>query len=442
MQLANLTTGVLLARMLGPALRGQIAALTALVYSVSQLTSITYADSLVFWLSRYRDQFRKYLGSGLVVAAGVGGIGVVILFFLAPTMGHIAGVPPRTLWAWILFPLAAQVCLFGATAARGLNMPYRWTVARITSTTNYAFILIAFTLVGWLTPGNIGLAMVAGLTSSALISTFLLAKPLSHSKIDYSALREITIFATKMHPSSFSTLAREQFDKFILFYLVSPVDLGHYVVGVALGILPVAAAGTIDQVIFPALAALKDNEARKEACLAQIRTVSALIIASAVLLLPMTPLLVCILFGSEYIVDVGVPMSAVAIGFIQSLRVVFNMALKIEHRPGTLGLNESLGVGLSLALIAPLVSWLGIYGAPLASAIGGMLALSLTIGAIKSIYAVPLRQIIFMHRGDFRMFLRRISKAGPITAESKLPKAEQQSGEITEISGVASVLPE
>jgi O-antigen/teichoic acid export membrane protein len=416
-QFANLMTGVILARGLGPAARGELAALMAVVLSVTVIAGLSFSDALVFWLSRTKPNNHRYIGSGFVIAIAGGILGTAALLALAPVLQHIAHAPTTQLWPWFLYPLVAQMALYCVTVAQGMEMHKRWAFLRITTTANYAVLLICFVLADALHVRNIGFAAVGGQFLSVIFSVVALSGSFRGSVIDREALRAIWVYAIKLHPVSFPSLAREQFDKILLFYLVPPSDLGCYVVGIALGLLPVAAANTIDQVIFPALVSIADSEKRKEACLAQMRVVSALILAGMVIMLPLTPLAVRILFGTEYVVAVGVPTAAVAIGFLQSLKLVFNVGLKIEHRPGALGLNELIGMAFSLALMIPLVLGLGIYGAPLASAIGGSLALGLTIRKIKDIYAVSLREILIPHAGDMTALLARIVGSRPLQVE-------------------------
>lgn len=141
----------------------------------------------------------------------------------------------------------------------------------------------------------------------------------------------------------------------------------------------------------------------------QIRMMGTLIVGGLVVAIPLTPIAVDILFGQEYLIDVGVPMAAVAVGFLQSLKTVFNIALKAEFMPGTLGINEMIGLVASFTLIVPLVWHFGIYGAPLASGIGGMTALALTIRTTSKHYNAPLSNVLLPHRGDLTALISRLS---------------------------------
>lgn len=408
MQIANLATGVILARSLGPAGRGEIAALSALVLTITQLTGLSFPEALVYWLSRGRRDYKRFVGSGFIVAIAVGLIGVAALFLLAPIMHQISHAPIAHFWPWLLYPLAAQATHFYVAIARGMELHRLWAALRITTTANYAILLICFLIERALNVHNIGLALVGGQLLSIAFSAFTLRFYFRGAIVDFESIRSVFLYAVNFHPASFSWLAREQFDKVILFYLVPPADLGRYVVGIALGFIPMAFVTAIDQIIFPALVGLADANQRKAVCLVQMRAVAAVIFVGMIIMLPLTPLAINILFGSEYAVDVGIPTAAVAIGFLQSFKLVFGIGLKIEHRPGALGLNEMVGVVVTLVLMIPLVLQFGIYGAPLASAVGGTLGLSLTILKTKAIYSVPLRDVFLLKKGDLMILLKRL----------------------------------
>jgi O-antigen/teichoic acid export membrane protein len=417
MQLGNLVSGVILTRALSPAARGEVAALMSIVLTVTVVAGLSYSDALVFWLSRTKPNNHRYVGSGFLVAIVGGVFGTAALIALAPVLRHIAHTANTQLWPWFLYPVVAQIALYFVTVAQGMEMHKRWAFLRVIATANYAILLTCFALAHALHIKNIGFAVVGGQLLSVVFSIIALSGSFRPSMIDREALRAIYVYAVRLHPASFTSLAREQLDKVLLFYFVPPSDLGWYVAGIALGLVPVAAAQTIDQVIFPVLVSIVDPEERKKICLAQMRVVSALILAGMIVMLPLTPLAVRILFGPEYAVAVGVPTAAAAIGFLQSLRVVFNVGLKIEHRPGALGLNELIGTVLSLALMFPLVVSLGIYGAPIASAIGGSFALGLTIRKIKDIYAVSFREILIPHARDITALVARLFGSRPLQVE-------------------------
>lgn len=412
MQLANLTTGVILARALGPADRGEVAALMAVVISVTVLTGFSFGEAFVYWLSRNKTEHKKYAGAGIIIALLTGCLGTVVLALFLPIMTRITGISANGLWPWLLYPLAYQMATASLSLARGSNLHSRWAFLRITTTANYAILLACFALFQNLSIIEINIAAVGGLALSALFGFILLAKAVPTISIDRSAIFNLGLYAAKLHPAIFSALAREQFDKIVLFFLVPASDLGLYVVGIALGLLPVAAANTIDQVMFPSLVAITDIDSRREACLKQIRILGFLMICMFAIAIPLTPIAIKILFGAEYIVNIGIPMAAVAVGFLQSIKIVFNIGLKAEFRPGILGINELIGVATSFSLIFPLVWWLGIFGAPLASGIGGLLALSLTIRAIAQHYEVPLSAVVLPHKGDLTVFVRKLLQRG------------------------------
>jgi O-antigen/teichoic acid export membrane protein len=409
LQLANLTTGVILARVLGPADRGEIAALTAIVISTTVLTGMSFSEAFVYWLSRSKPNYRRYIGSAILIAGSLGIVGTISLFTLSPIMSHITQLGISDLWPWLLYPLTYQLAVAGVALARGVDLHNRWAIIRVSTTANYAILLIAFLLLDKLTVKTIGMASVGGQLLSLLLSLWLLRKPLRNAVANWPATQAIISYAAKLHPSAFSGLAREQFDKIILFYLVPADDLGRYVVGIALGLIPVAAAVTIDQVLFPSLVNIENPILRRQACLMQIRMMGTLIVGGLVVAIPLTPIAVDILFGQEYLIDVGVPMAAVAVGFLQSLKTVFNIALKAEFMPGTLGINEMIGLVASFTLIVPLVWHFGIYGAPLASGIGGMTALALTIRTTSKHYNAPLSNVLLPHRGDLTALISRLS---------------------------------
>lgn len=411
-QAANLLTGVVLARYLGPYLRGEIAALTAFVISVTTLAGISLSDGFVFLLSRSAGRSKDdqdaseiggVIGSGLVLSLCAAIAGTSVLLLSRPVMVRLSGgLPPDTLWAWYVFPLCSQAALAGIAIARGLHMHREWAVFRIMSTAFYAVFIVILAALHSLGFPQVGAANSLGSILTAGFATLGLKDRLRKVHFNWNFARSLAAYSLKVHPSSFAVLAREQLDKVLLFFFVSAGDLGRYVVAVALGTLVVAAITTIEQIMFPSLARILDADSRRTASLRLTRIIAAIFVLGMIVALPVSPVLVRIFFGRDFASAPWLTAAGLSIGFIQALRILFNITLKAENNPGISGANEIVGTALTFALMIPLVRSLGIMGAPLASACGGAVAIGLTIRRISKLYQVSFYDVVLPHRGDLR----------------------------------------
>jgi O-antigen/teichoic acid export membrane protein len=136
----------------------------------------------------------------------------------------------------------------------------------------------------------------------------------------------------------------------------------------------------------------------------------AIFLHGMVAALPLAPFLVRVFFGREFASAPLLTAAGLGIGFVQALRVLFSITLKVENNPGASGANEIIGTGLTFALMIPFVGSIGILGAPLASACGGAIALGLTIRRIGQLYEASLVDIVLPHRGDFQYLLQSLGR--------------------------------
>jgi len=387
-QLGNLATGVVLARSLGPTARGHVAALAAICLTVSLVTAVSLADGAMFIAARNVEKVRVVIGSSMLVLVATMLAGVGLLAAETPLLMKVAATD--RVWdvaPWVLCAGLSQAGGFVQALARSLERFSLWFWLRVLSTWNYAAVLILFALTVGLDARLTGIAMCAGAAGTTAVGALFLFRQLHPIEASRAVAGQVVRYGVKMHPATIALLTRDQLDKVILILLVSASEVGKYVVALALSSLIVSAASSIDQAIFPRLSAVLDSQARRKAYLRLMKWLAPLPLLGGPPLLAVSPQLAAIVFGARFADQPWLIICGGALGLLNMVKVLANVGLKIENRPGVLGANETAGSIIGLASLPVFVKTLGILGAPLATGLGAAVSLALTLFAISRQYA-------------------------------------------------------
>jgi O-antigen/teichoic acid export membrane protein len=288
---------------------------------------------------------------------------------------------------WILCAGLAQAGAFVQALARSLERLTLWFWLRVLSTWNYAAVLILFALTTGLGVRTTGIAMCAGAACTTAVGVLFLYGRLHPITPSREVASQIVRYGAKVHPATIAMLSRDQLDKVILILLVSASEVGKYVVALALSSLIVSAAFSVDQAVFPRLSAILDFRARRRAYLRVIKWCAPSLIFVAPVILVVAPRLAALVFGDRFADQPWLIVCGGALGLLNTAKVLANIGLKIENRPGLLGVNETAGSIIGLTALPILVKAIGILGAPLAAGVGASVSLGLTARAIFRQYA-------------------------------------------------------
>jgi O-antigen/teichoic acid export membrane protein len=386
--LANVVTGVVLARTLGPAGRGQVAALAGLSISICTIAGVSLADAVVFVAGRNSKRSAAVLSSAFALLCvtmliAVLGLGLALPLLLRMGDTHsVADVAP-----WILFAGLSQASLFVQTLARTLNRLKLWFWLRVMATWNYALILLAFALTLGMNARLAGVSICLGAVVTAVVGAGFMGKALLPFEPSRAISAQLLGYGVKLHPSSVAATLREQLDKVILILIAPAGEVGRYVVALALGSLIVAASHSVDQVAFPRLSRILDFAERRSAFERMLAQLGLLLFLGAPVLTIISPGLARLMFGPSFASEPWLIICGVAVGILHAAKVLASIGLKIENKPGLLGAIETIGSFVGLVALVICVKFIGIYGAPLGSGIGAALSLAMMVWIIFDQYA-------------------------------------------------------
>lgn len=396
MLVVNALTGILLARLLGPERRGELAAVLLWGVSLGAIAALGVPDAVVYQVARAREQAGRILASAAALNLLTSALFTLAAWFLVPLALGQQDDSTKELARLLVLVIPIYV-LAGAPAGalRGSGEFGRWNLLRPFAPVLWLATILVAELTDHLT--------VAFLTGGYIVSQAVLlgvafalgapkvAKPF---RVEPRRWRSMLRFGLPGVLSTVPSMANLRLDQMLLAAFVSNDRLGLYVVAVAWsGVLsPVLAAFGI--VLFPRLAGERDTVVRLQVLGRGVRM--AVLVASALgaVALAATPFGLGVLFGDNYAGAIPSAAILVVAGVILGVGSVLEEAWRGLGRPAEVLRAEVGGLLATGILLAVLLPSLDIVGAAIASLGGYLATLVILLVRLRSMHDVRLRTLL------------------------------------------------
>jgi len=290
-------TGPLLARSLGPAGRGDLAA----VLVPSELLGWALLFGLHMAAIYYAEEYphRELVVGSWAFATVVGGGVVLLACWLVPSYLH--GHPHETI-TWLRIMLIVAVVFLPATTALQLlrtTSMMAFNVFKSMQLVVESLILIGLAIAGHLTLTS---ALWAALISQIVwyLALFAYAKAWPGREFRWSTLRAQLSYGSRLVVADLSGLAVARLDQFILVDAVASSQLGEYAVAATAAMVTSAAAAGIAIVMFPRVRRAPTPEEGWSAMLTGVRWTLYSSCGLALLIAAFAPVGIPLLFGHAF----------------------------------------------------------------------------------------------------------------------------------------------
>ncbi len=401
-QLIQAVIGVLLARMLGPEDRGELAAVILWPTLLTTIGSLGLAQSVTYFSARMKTH-ETLVGTTLLLVAIDSllliGIGLAIVPLVLG--GHEAHVVHTTQLFLLLF---VPLNLIATTMNAVLNGQHRFfwfQFIRLLLIVSTLLTLAGLAFVDSLTIGYAAIGYLVGFAVSAILAMILVLRAVGRPRVERGVIRELLTYGFKAQFSTSLWSLNERADQLVISAFLSATSLGIYVVAVTLTSLTTLVGFSFALVALPLIAKLEtDDEKRRVARL----VASGTLLAGAVVSVPIfiaEPLLIDLLFGAEFADAAGVGRVLLVGGIVFALSRALESILQALGRP----LESSVGEGLALAVtaggLAALLPLLGIMGAGITSLVAYTVSVVYLLIRISKVLDMPILRLLTPPRRVF-----------------------------------------
>jgi O-antigen/teichoic acid export membrane protein len=379
--------GVIVARALGPTVRGEYAAITAWFGVALIVGGMGQPAALCFYVARDPERAPQYVATSRAMMLITGAFALAAGMLLASILAR--GHPGVATGYRIAFG-ASILAFVGASytfslQARDLR---RWNVVRVSQPIASVIVMVGLWLLRRLTLDT-ALIVVAATMFLQLGWAYRCCRlvGLAPGRMHAAMVRPLASYGAAQIAALTPATLNAQLDQLVLSQTVPPADLGRYAIAVSLTLLPVPLVAAIGNVAFPRLAAQSSvTEATRR--LQRIAVLGSAGIAAAILL----PLaagaywLVPLVFGTAY-------RGAVPLLWILSPGTVFLACgqvvgdlLRGRNYPLVVAWAQGLAAVFTVALLLALLPVVGVAGAAIASTVAYGIAL---VVMLRSLWRLP-----------------------------------------------------
>jgi O-antigen/teichoic acid export membrane protein len=417
-QIVNIVTGLLAARLLLPEGRGELAALMLWPGLVAELGCLALSDALLYRLASNAAAPRVLFATIMAMAVGLCAVLIPIGFLILPFAmeGHAPDVVAAAWWYMALYLPTYFASLFVANMFQGRLEIVAWNVVRATVPTLYlaGIVVLGLSIAGE-APEFAAANVFAMLASAALGIALLARRGWFGLRPDAGEAKALAVYGAKAHASEILHSLRQKLDQAVVAKLMTASDLGIYAVALTVANGPLILVQTISNIAFPKISAQPTHDGKVLVFGRYLRLALAMVVAINIVLWVVNPWVIPLLFGQGFAPAVLIA-DVCLLGLVPyAAKVMFAAALKASDRALVIPRAELWG----LAVVAPalffLVPHYGLIGAA-ASLVIAQAATAVVLGQrLADVLHVRLLRLMIPNREDLSLlrdaFARAIDRA-------------------------------
>src|SRR5580698_5877713 len=350
----GVVSGVLAARLLGPAGRGELAVIIFLPMLLLQLGELELPRSLAYEVSRVEEIPREVVATSFWLAAGLGLVQAVLLAVLLPwylpaDKLHLLG---DSRWFMLYLPaIYVTSTLMGSDQGRGRFG--RFSVLLALPGAFYVAGIVAVWASGHVSPGAFAAVLLAAALLVTVVRTQMDWRSLSPRLVDWTTARRLLKRGWSFYLPTVASNALYRADMFILVRLAPSAAIGLYAVAQAIALGQIGAVNPFIQVGFSAVAGEMDPGKALQTLGRHFRLSQLVVISTGLLAAAVTPWLVRLLFGAQFTGAVTTAYLLIGATMFSGMEQVLEQGLRAADHPRPGIVSNLLGLALIISLGIP-----------------------------------------------------------------------------------------
>ncbi len=407
--LSSLLTGPLLARALGPEGRGEMAAVLAPLMVASFVVAAGLPEGAAYLVAKGKLSPRAGMTTSAPLLFVTGLVGSCLMWLFAD---EIVGGSPQVepMFKVIVFTLPIFVV---ALSQRGVVLGAEWygviAVERAISSLGRLVLLVVLVLAGGITFATAAWTQVVATGAGVAYLVHVLLRRSTRSPDDLpfrQGAREVIGWGVRAWGSVYSKLISWRLDQAIMAGFVASEDLGYYAIAVSLAEIPGMIIGALAPYVF--------SQAANRSDLGLVARASRMILAFSVvtngLLILATPLVVEVMFGSDF--HPAVPLARILLvgNIFLTLDGVLGAGLFAAGRPGLRSVSQVVGAVITIVGLLVLIPAMGTTGAALVSLVAYAITSVITLALLARVAERSAADFLVLRTADISWFRGQVSR--------------------------------
>lgn len=396
-----LITAPIVARTLGPAGRGGYAAVMTYAGLATAVLSLGIHLTVTHSVLADRRDPREVLGAcvrfaimlvPLALAAGVlVGTGFLSEYEEAARYGAFAFVA--------LAPIGiVQLCLQSLATSSG-------ALGTLAAVRLAPLLINLLGVVGLAIAGVLTLATYLAVTFASIFVTLVLSALLvGLTPRRGQKLRPMLRFGVRAYPAALGNIANSHLDQLLIAPFLGPTDLGHYAVAVTLANMPMGIVQAMTARYQSEITDDRDGRLLTAAAAERIRISALVSLLSMVLMAPLVPIMVPLLFGDAFAATTPLCLILLAGCVAQGTATVASATLILAGRPGAASSAQTVALVVTAVGLAVALPTIGVVGAAIVSVVAYWVR---TVAQVRELHRIGVRGLV-PQRGDVVVLWSRI----------------------------------
>ncbi len=360
-------TGILTARTLGPAGRGELAAMILWPLFLANVTTLGVPSSLIFHLRHDGEDRGSLVTNGFLIATVLGIAAAAAGKIFLPWWLHqySPAVTQAAEWFLITVPICSTT-LVGRAALEASHDFTSSNAVQILTPLITLIGLIIFLTAGKMNSLTAALAYVAACVPAFLYMFGRVARSgIRLGRIGLDRVRQILGYGVRSYGIDLLGTLALQVDQVLVVSLLSARSMGSYVVILSLSRMLNVFQTSVVMVLFPKAAGHPTKKVL-EMTGHSVRVSGLVTAVCGVCVVLAGPTLLRILYGPEYVGAAGALRILVLEAVLSGITFVLAQAFMALNQPGVVTLLQAIGLSLSVPMMLLLIPRYGIYGAAVA----------------------------------------------------------------------------
>ncbi len=392
---ATLVSGIVTARYLGAAGRGELAALTTLPAFVSFIATFGLPSGVVYHARPASESGRALVAAALIAGLGAGLLGALIAYAAVPFV--LMELPPESLpiaRALVIFTVLGVVSHVSMAVLQAQHEFAAFNYVRALQPVLQLVGMLVLGAVGWLTPlGAALVVLLAGLPGLVWTGGWILSRYRPDWARWRSAARELASYGARAYAAELLSGLATQVDRVIVVGIFAPAVMGSYVVALSLSRLVTMFPSAIATVLFPKASGRGQSEVIDVTSRASGAT--ALVAgASALALVAFGPELLALVYGTDFSAGSLAFRVLVIEAVLSSVAQVLSQAFMALNRPGLITWQYGIGVLVAVPLLFALAPRWGAEGAAAALLAASLVRLACTYGCFTHVLGIAAPRVL------------------------------------------------
>lgn len=402
-------TGIITARSLGPAGRGELSAMILWPLFLASVTTLGVPSSLIYYLRLYPKDRNKLIANGLCLAAVMGTIAAAVSWYVLPLWLH--QYSSQVIYAAQLFILTVPICSINLAGRAVLEASHDFIASNAVQTiTPFVTLLGLLVLLSihHLDPYTAAIAYIAASIPTLWLMIIRVRRNgINGLWINSITMKPILSYGIRSYGVDVLGTLALQVDQVLVVGLLSPSAMGSYVVVLSLSRMLNLFQNSVVMVLFPKAA----GRCREDVVVMTgdaVRISGLVTTVCGTLVCIAGPTLLRTLYGPEYADAVGALRILVVEVILSGATFVLAQAFMALDRPGIVTALQASGLSLSIPLMLWLIPLFGIYGAAVALLASTIMRLLLVCAGFRVILKTRAPRLL-PDRSDLQLLLQAVS---------------------------------